>query len=140
MNNLDLPTRPFDTTAVISLISGILINNPSDPERNAFNDMHELIEFVAGGPVWTHMLGDKDFFNNLKQRTTIAIGDDSDWLLPICDQVHDAPREQRLPIAYEAFYIKPVIDVMELPQLSIEELTAAFCRPLEGKNVITVAF
>jgi hypothetical protein len=139
MDTLDFPTQPFSTTSVISLISGVLVNNPAEPDRNAFNDLHELIEFVAGGPVWTHMLGDEEFVDTLTIRAIAAITpEDRNWILPVSVQVESASQDQCLAIAYEAFYVKPEINVMKLPEIPMETIIEAFFRPLQDKEVIVV--
>jgi hypothetical protein len=44
--------------AVISAFTGVLIGD--------FGDMHEYIEEIMHGPVWTHQLGDKDYCEKIK--------------------------------------------------------------------------
>lgn len=46
-----MSTRTFGTGAVLSVYTGYLVTEN-------FSDVHELIEHLAGGPVWTHQLGD----------------------------------------------------------------------------------
>lgn len=42
-------TKPFPTLAVLSAITGKLVTKD-------FGDVHAVLEFMAGGPVWTHQL------------------------------------------------------------------------------------
>jgi hypothetical protein len=41
-------TKEFSTAAVLSAITGVLVCE--------FGDVHQVAEFMAGGPVWTHQL------------------------------------------------------------------------------------
>lgn len=45
-----MSTRTFGTGAVLSAYTGYFVTEK-------FSDVHELIEHLAGGPVWTHQLG-----------------------------------------------------------------------------------
>lgn len=51
--------KSFPTDVVLSLTTGILL------KVGGFSEMHELIEYVAGHPVWTHELIDKPFVARL---------------------------------------------------------------------------
>ena len=43
-------TKKFPRSVVLSVVSGALLHK-------SFSDVHECIEHMAGGPVWTHGLG-----------------------------------------------------------------------------------
>lgn len=47
--------------AIVSAYTGILLGN--------FSDMHEYVEEIMGGPVWTHQFGDKDFVEKVKEKS-----------------------------------------------------------------------
>lgn len=53
-----MTTRTFSTAAVLSLTTGRLLCN--------FGDMHELAEWVAGHPIWTHEFADPALWTRLK--------------------------------------------------------------------------
>lgn len=46
-----MSTKTFGTGAVLSAYTGYFV-------AEEFADVHEVIEHLAGGPVWTHQLGD----------------------------------------------------------------------------------
>lgn len=46
--------------AIVAAYTGVLIGN--------FSDMHEYIEEIMGGPVFTHQLGNKDFVDEVQRR------------------------------------------------------------------------
>ena len=49
--------REFRVAACVSLLSGKMLC--------VFSEMHELAEFVAGHPIWTHEFADKSFNDRL---------------------------------------------------------------------------
>ena len=46
--------------AIVAAYTGMLIGK--------FDDMHEYIEEIMGGPVFTHQLGNKEFVDEVQRR------------------------------------------------------------------------
>ena len=44
--------------AIVSAYTGFLIGD--------FADMHEYVEQIMGGPVWTHQMGDRAFVEKIR--------------------------------------------------------------------------
>lgn len=55
-----METKSFKTTAVIGLTSGILYGD--------FGELHELAEWVAGHPIWTHEFADQKLHDRLREK------------------------------------------------------------------------
>jgi len=53
--------KAYPIEIVLSLTTGFLL------KEGGFGDMHELVEWVLGHPVWTHELADKGFFARLQE-------------------------------------------------------------------------
>lgn len=51
-------TKQIDPAALASITDGRLLCD--------FSTMHEAVEHIAGHPVWTHELADRDFANHLR--------------------------------------------------------------------------
>jgi hypothetical protein len=60
MQTTDRPKRTFPTTVVLSIVSGRLL-------CESFGDMHELAEYVAGHPIWTHEFAEQSLSDRLRR-------------------------------------------------------------------------
>lgn len=47
-----------EEAAIVTAYTGFVIGE--------FSDAHEYMQKIFGGPIWTHELGDKDFYDNIK--------------------------------------------------------------------------
>lgn len=52
--------KEFSTRAILSLTTGIMLSD--------FDKMHELAEWVAGHPIWTHEFADKNVWASLQEK------------------------------------------------------------------------
>ncbi len=55
-----METKSFKTTAVVGLTSGILFGD--------FSELHEVAEWVAGHPIWTHEFADRKLNDRLREK------------------------------------------------------------------------
>ena len=50
--------KPWPLASALSITTGVLLREP-------FSDVHELAEFLAGFPIWTHQFARKDLWDSL---------------------------------------------------------------------------
>ena len=55
-----MSTKSYPTKVVLTLTTGRLLCN--------FSDMHEMCEWLDGGPIFTHQFASKSFVNNLRMK------------------------------------------------------------------------
>ena len=100
-----MSTRTFPLDVVLSLTTGTLLCR--------FSDMHELIEHVAGEPVWTHQLASQPFTDQLKA----AVVRQHPWLANVIDPDFTGVDREDMQVACLSYvaHVRLEHGVSELP-------------------------
>lgn len=115
--------RSWNTEVLLSITTGRLLCE--------FSDVHRCVEFLNGGPVWTHQMAHKPFVDELKQAVLAQYPDLAAVDPESIDTANWQTRRDELIREYGA--------TRELaPARSITHYQDAMTKPLEGKEVIVV--
>ncbi len=115
--------KTYPTEVLLSISTGILMCQ--------FNDMHECIEYLCGGPVFTHQLAHRPFYDQLVAAVTTQHPDFEVSPAGINESNWKAFRDQQIARLGTSRELIPMAELMTARGDS-------FTEPLKGKQVIEV--